>query len=117
MLQWAAMSPCEVETRAPGSEKWIKIGQVGPGDRPGSFSNIREDGIREIVLFESSKDDSETRIFRSGLGIDWEAGDLRGVIPDTELLELVKTLKKGESYEMNISTDRGTKAVIRFTHK
>ena len=111
------MTPCEVEVRAPASEKWIKAVQVGPEDRPGSFSNIREDKVREIVLFECSKDDSETKIFRSDLGVDWEAGDLRGVLADQELLELVKTLKKGESYEMNITTDRGTKAVVRFTHK
>lgn len=111
------MAPCEVEIRAPNSEKWIRIGQLNPRDAPGSFSNIREDGVREIVLFECSEDDSETRIFRSGLGIDWESGDLRGVISSLELLELVKTLKKGESYEMNITTDRGTRAVVRFSHK
>ncbi len=111
------MSPCELEIRAPASEKWIRLGQLNPGRKPGSFSNIREDEVREIVLFECAEDDSETRIFRSGLGIDWEAGNLRGVIPDPELLELVRTLKAGESYEMNITTDRGTKAVVRFTHK
>jgi hypothetical protein len=111
------MAPCEFEIRAPDSEKWIKIGQLNPLNRPGSFSNIREDEVREIVLFECSNDDSETRIFRSGLGIDWEAGDLRGIAPYPELLELVKTLKKGESYEMNITTDRGTRAVVRFSHR
>ena len=111
------MAPCEVETRAPDSEKWIKIDQLNPLDRPRSFFNIREDEVREIVVFKCSEDGSETRIFRSGLQVEWEAGDLRGIFPYPELLELVKTLKKGESYEMNITTDRGRRAVMRFTHK
>jgi len=111
------MSPCEVEIRAPRSEKWIKIGQLNPGRRPVSFANIREDEVREIVLFECSNDGSETRIFRSGLGIEWEREESRGIVSDLELLQLVKTLKRGETYEMNITTDRGTRAVMRFTHR
>jgi hypothetical protein len=109
------MAPCEVEIRAPGSEKWMRIGQVGPGDQPSSFSNIRKDGVREIVVFECSKDDSETRIFLSGLQIEWKAEGSR--ISDSELFQLVKTLKEGESCEVNITTVRRKKAVVRFTHK
>ncbi|KKU04086.1 MAG: hypothetical protein UX88_C0003G0022 [Candidatus Woesebacteria bacterium GW2011_GWC2_47_16] len=110
------MSPCEVEIRSPGSEKWIKFGRLNPGRKPVSFPNIREDQVREIILFECSNDGSETRIFRSGLEIEWESEESRRIVPDLELLQLVKTLKRGESYEMNITTDRGTRAVIRFTH-
>jgi len=109
------MAPCEAEMMASGSQKWIKIGKLNPLDRPGSFSNIREDEIRETVVFECSEDDSETRIFRSGLEVEWEKEGRK--IPDLELLELVITLKKGESYEMNITTDRGKKAVVRFSHR
>ena len=108
------MSPCEVEVRAPGSEKWIKFGQLSPGRRLVSFPNIREDGVREIVRFECSKDGTETRIFRSGLGIEWEREEPSSTL---ELLQLVKTLKKGETYEMNITTDWGIRAIMRLTHK
>lgn len=72
---------------------------------------------REIILFECSKDNSETRIFRSGLGIEWEREESREIVSNLELLERVKTLKKGETYEMNITTDSGLRAVMRFTHK
>lgn len=111
------MSLCEVEVRARGSEKWIKLGQLNPGRRPISFSNIREDGVGEIILFECSKDNSETRIFRSGLEIEWEREVSREIFSDLELLQLVKTLKRGETYQMNITTDWGRRAVIRFTHR
>ena len=108
------MSPCEVEVRARGSEKWIKFGQLNPGRRPVSFANIREDGVGENILFKCSKDNSETRIFRSGLGIEWEREEPSSTL---DLLQLVKTLKKGETYEIDITTDRGIRAVMRLTHK
>lgn len=114
------MAPCEIEFYQEGPGRWLKIGKVRPGEPPGSMSNNKRGGIREIILFECAGDDSQTTIYRSGQGADAELGEkgkLRLVLPNPEKLEILKTLKRGESYEMEITTDRGHKERIRFSQK
>ena len=114
------MAPCELEVYIPTQEKWVKVIENKLGDPPGSFSNVKPDGKREIYLVECAKDDSQTTISRSGLGVDaelGERGELRVVIPDSERMEVVKSIRKGESFEMEIATDRGTHSKIRITHR
>lgn len=44
-------------------------------------------------------------------------GIMRIAEVDPTKLELIKELKAGESFEMEIQTDRGNKAKIRITHR
>lgn len=113
------MSPSKAEVYIPNKERWVDLGEQPPGSPPGSFSNVRENGAREIILFECAEDDSETRVYKSGFGLDaelGEEGELRQVIYDPEKLETIKALKKGESHEMEIKTDRNIQSKIRISH-
>lgn len=109
------MAPCEFEIHV--QEKWIKIGEVGPGDRPGSFSNVLPSRTRELYIFECAPDNSKTTIYKSGSGIDIELENLRAVIPDPTKFTVERELKPGDSYKKDITTTRGTQTKIRLTHK
>jgi hypothetical protein len=112
------MAPCEVEAFDPDSRKWFKASpRVEPEHPPASLSNNKPDGTREIILFGCLPDDSKTIIWRSKAGIDVEVGKARMVASMPGACEVIKELTRGESFEMDIVTDRGAKRKIRFTHK
>jgi len=97
------------------NNKWIKIGNINPKDQPGSVSNNKIDGSREIYIFECSPDNSKSTIYRSITGLDTEIGKDRLVT--TVSAEVVKELRKGDIYEMKIKTDKNRESrLIRFTH-
>jgi len=111
------MSPLRIEAFNPVDKQWVRVGEVRPTDPPGSISDNKPDGKRDIFMFKCERDDSKSIIYRSGIGIDEEVGRFR-VITDFSKLEVVKELKKGESFEMDIKTDkRPASRKIRFTHK
>ncbi len=104
-----------IETYIQSADRWAMVADVAPGSLPGSITNITDDGIREIILFECAPDNSQTTIYRSTLGIDTEIGPHR--IIDSLQRETINDLRVGESHEMNIRTDKGTEPrKVRFTH-
>lgn len=115
------MAPLSVEVYNPAARRWVKAGpDVKPGDPPGSISDNKPDGSRDIYMFECAQDDSQSTIYHSGFGLDTEleGGKLRAVVTDPSRLEIVKELGKGESFEMTIKTDKSPNPrKIRFTHK
>ena len=93
---------------------WTKIGEVMPGNPPGSLSNNKPDGTRDIYLFECSADGSKSSIYRSKSGADYALNPTR--IVNTSGVDVVKELRIGESYELSIKTDRSPKPRrIRFS--
>lgn len=112
------MSPLRVEIYNPEAKQWTLVGEVKPGDPPGSISDNKSDSSRDLYLFECATDNSESAIYRSGLGVDTEVDRFRVVVPNLSRLEVVKRLKKNESFDMTVKTDRSPKPrQIRFTHK
>jgi hypothetical protein len=106
------MAPCEFEVFADGD--WNKVVKLGPYDRPGSLSNVTPEGS-EIIIFECAEDDSRTTISRSKKGAHTEQGRAR-TIYSWEKEEIVE-LKPGQFYEMDITTQDGSSAKVRFRHK
>ena len=112
------MAPLHIEMFRPTDEKWVRLGEVHPTDPPGSISDNKPNGERNLYIFECKKDDSQSTICRSGQGVDMEIGRFREALIDSSKLEIVRELKDGESFEMEIKTDRSPeKRKIRFTHK
>jgi len=100
------MSPLNVEVRHNVNEQWIKLGEVGPLDKPGSLSNIKSKGKKDIYLFKCEKDDSKSVIYRS---------ESKNVVNLSEL-EIVQEIKKGESFIIDMKTDGNAKR-IRFSQR
>lgn len=111
------MSPLKLKIFRERQGGWVTIGDVKPGDRPGSISDNKADGARDVYVFECSEDDSKSTIYRSEGGLDTEKGDVRAVI-SLKGLSIVKELKRGEFYEMKIKTDKSPQPrKIRFSHE
>ena len=100
------MSPLNVEVLHNVDKQWIKLGEVGPLDKPGSLSNIKSKGKKDIYLFKCEKDDSKSVIYRS------ESKN----VTDFSELEIVKEVKKGESFIIDMKTNGNAKKV-RFSQK
>lgn len=111
------MAPLNIEVYNPARSEWINVGELKPGDRPGSMSQNKPDGTREVYLFECAQDDSHSSIYRSELGVDTEIVDARLV--GTEGLEVVSELKSGDKpYILTVGTDISPqRRIVRFTHK
>lgn len=112
------MAPLEIEVYNKQVGRWVKAGEVKPGDRPGSMSDSKADGKRDIYLFECAADDSKSIIYRSAFGADLEsAKEERTIFLDPSKRVVIKELVKGESYEMTVTTERARQSSrIRFTH-
>lgn len=110
------MAPLNIEVYNPERSDWIKAGELKPGDRPGSMSQNKPDGSRDIYMFECALDDSHSTIYRSALGADTEIGDARLVT--TTGLEVVKELRKGDQpFILTLRPDERVRRMARFTHK
>lgn len=111
------MSPLRVEVLNQQNQ-WVQVGsEIKPGGPVGSISNNKHNGTREIYLLSCAPDNSKSIIYRSGFGTDIDLGPQREVLLALDKLEVVKELKKGESYEMFIKTDRSPEPrKIRFSH-
>ena len=111
------MSPLRVETYSQDMSKWVQVSEIKPTDPPGSVSQNKPDGNREIYLFECAKDDSHSTIYRSKGGVDTEIGKHRVVM--SENFEAIKTLKKGDKpFTLTLKTDVSPqRRLIRFTHR
>lgn len=106
-----------IEAYHPERQEWIKLPELNPGDRPGSVSQNKPDGTREVYLFECAPDDSHTTIYRSTLGADAATPEIR--IVTTEGLEIIKELRRGEEpFTLTLLTDTSSqRRIIRFIHK
>ncbi len=102
--------PLILEASAGGCD-WKQAGVLNPGDREGSLSDCR-DGRRDVILFRCEPERSV--IYASDAGMDSESGDERTVIAlgTTELA----VLTEGESFERNVTTDRGASYRVRWRH-
>ncbi|QQR54555.1 hypothetical protein IPG41_05175 [Candidatus Peregrinibacteria bacterium] len=106
--------PLHVEISAGGN--WREIGVLEPGVRPGSMSNIKDDGTREIYIFECNRNDRDSTVFRSRAGVDIVEGVTREVL--STHFDIVQTLAAGESLELNIRGPRMQKPnPVRFSHR
>ncbi len=112
------MSPLRVEIYRPDIKQYAQAGEVSFGDPPGSMSDNKPDGTRDLYIFECSPDDSKSTIYKSELGVDVSQGNLRAVISDRARWNIVKELRKNQSFEMNVRTDVSPKPrQVRFTHR
>lgn len=110
------MSPTELEIFIK-KRGWIKVAEAGPNDPPGSLSNSKKDGSRDLYLIECAKDDSRTTLYLLGYGLDADLGKVRLAKIDPTKLKVIKEIKRGDSFEMEITTDRGIHTKIRIYHK
>ncbi len=94
------MSPLNIALKSPQGE-WIKFGTLSPEEAPSSISNHRQDGSREVYLFECEADDKSSTIIRSVGGIETEE---------------VARLKDGESLILPIRNKTVGDVEVRFTH-
>lgn len=109
------MPPLNLEVFNAQKNEWVKIGELKPGQQPGSVSQNKPDGSREVYIFECKTDDSESTIYRSQAGVDIATPQTRAI--GTAGLEKVAILKDGESHKISIKTDvNEIRKVIRFTH-
>lgn len=109
------MSPLRLEILGPTGDQWFRVGEVKPGDRPGSVSQNLPDGGREVYVFSPDPDDSKSTISKSVGGVDPANPARRTVF--TEQLETVATLKDGESYTLSLKSDTSPeRRIVRFTH-
>ena|SRR3972149_9572994 len=110
------MSPLEVEVFNSTSKNWVRVSSVLPEDPPGSVSDNKPDGGRDVYMFKCEGDDSKSTRYRSKFGVDTEWGRFREI--DTTGFEVVKELKKGESFELSLKTDvSAIPRRVRFTQK
>ncbi|MCW6160243.1 MAG: hypothetical protein LVQ95_04110 [Candidatus Micrarchaeales archaeon] len=116
------MPPLTIEVYSDEAKRWIEAVRLKPGDNPGSMSNHTPDMRREIIMFKCSADDSRSIIYKPKTSVDFtvcaksSAASLR-MVSTLGDLDIIRTLRKGDSLEMNVTTDisRGPRTV-KFTH-
>ena len=95
--------------------EWHQIGMLRPGDLPGSISDNRPER-RDLYMFTCSEDDSRAEILKAKAGIDAEYDTVREII-NLNGFDTVKTLRKGEAHELEITRANGGKAMLRFVYE
>lgn len=90
--------------------RWKDIIRLGPEDRAGSISDIKQNR-RDVYVFKCNEDGTSS-LLRSKSGVDVEKEDVRVIT--TVGLETIKLLRRGESYEMNVKSPGGTDYSVRF---
>lgn len=109
--------PTEFEAFLENSEKRLRLPPLKPGDRPASFSSADSDKSAVYYKITCTPDDSQTLITRiKSKDVD-EAEKLSLRIFYAPEGEIVKILRKGESYELPIVTKKGVKVKLRITHQ
>jgi hypothetical protein len=109
------MSPLRVEIYRLSSEAWQLVAELTSDDPNGSISDNLADGTRNIYMFGVAQTGRNAFIARSIFGLDVEYGSQRAV--DTSGFETIALLKSGESYEMEVMTDRSpAPRKIRFSY-
>ncbi len=104
-----------IEAFNPHSNEWVKMGDLKPGEIPGSISQNKPDGKREIYIFECEPDDSKSVIYRSESGVDIATPQIRAAL--TEGLEQVAILTEGQDYKLSVKTDTSSqRRLMKFTH-
>jgi hypothetical protein len=103
--------PLIIETSAGGSD-WTRAGVLNPGDREGSLSDNRRDGWRYLVLFRCEP--GRSVVYLDRVPLDFAIAEARVVVPQDP--EELATLTDGESFERDITTDRGLSCRVRWTH-
>jgi len=52
IVEYPIMAPSELEAFNSNTRRWVRVGKVKPGDQPGSLSNNKPDGSREIIFLD-----------------------------------------------------------------
>lgn len=107
------MAPLELENMDLSGD-WYRFGRVMPG-KNGSLSDNKLDGSREVYHFECNANDESSTLSRSVYGIDIANRSTREIISTG--FELIKDIKDGESYVLDIRTVRGESTQVKLTHK
>lgn len=107
------MAPLELENMDLSGD-WYRFGRVMPG-KNGSLPDNKADGSREVYHFECNANDESSTLSRSTGGIDIVNTSTREIISTG--VKLIKEIKDGESYIVDIRTARGEPTKVRFTHK
>jgi hypothetical protein len=109
------MSPLKIEIIDPVTEAVRTLGELYPGDAPGSFSHFPPDGSRQIILFQCEADDSSSVIYKSEGRIDIEYGSLRE--EHSIGIEEIARISSGESFDLPIKTGNLKQEItVRFSH-
>lgn len=109
------MSPLKVEIYRPLSTAWQLVAELWSNDPYGSISDNLADGTRNVYTFGVNRDDATAFIERSILGLDVEYESQRAL--DSSGFETTALLNDGESYEMEVKTDRSPEPrKIRFSY-
>jgi hypothetical protein len=110
------MSPLKIEVFAPDIEEWIVRAQLFPDSPPGSISQNKPDGQREVYTFQCEPSGEESVIYRSEKGIDAASSQIRLIT--TEGFEEVARLKDSQSHTIAVKTDiSDMRSLVRFTHQ
>lgn len=98
-------------------EEWTEVGRLEPGGPAGSLSHNSPDG-RDVIQFECFH--TMAVIERSLGGADFEVsgGATRAVLAVAGMERLAVLTLAGESYEMDVQTDRMTRPMpFRFRYE
>lgn len=95
------MSPLEVRRTPQGAENWTRVATVYPGE--GDFlSDYQTDGTRQLIGYKCWLNDRASEIERRIAG--------QAPIP-------LKTIQKGESFDLTVNPCNKGLWIYRFTHK
>ena len=81
------------------SNNWVKVGDLSANNKARSISDTREQQ-RQVYIIQCESDDVYSRIYRLKSGTD--VANLQNRIIEAENLELIKELKRGECYVMQV---------------
>jgi hypothetical protein len=111
------MSPLHVQLRNLEDTGWLKFGEpLQPGEAPSSISNNPPDGEREIVFF-GCEPDGLSSVIRKTISARETVSEGTRVF-SSSVFDEIKRLRVGDKpYVLDVITDRGDEATIRFTHK
>ena len=113
------MPPLKAEIFRPESDRWSKIGEIKPGEYSGQNISYKPDGKREIYLNVCEGDNSKSTIYRKVFDQGEELPTFNDFVANKEKLEVVKELRKGETYEREVRpTKNATEPIkLRLTHE
>ncbi|MBI2013247.1 MAG: hypothetical protein HYS87_00180 [Candidatus Colwellbacteria bacterium] len=97
-------------------KSWKETCRVYPHQAPGSITDNKPDGTRDVYLFYCEDDDGCSKVLKSRGGVDTADPSTR-VVTNLAGFELVKTIHPREYFTMTILTDESQEPrKIRIKH-
>lgn len=111
------MSPLRIDVYNPKGQEWVEVGELNPGDRPGTISQNKPNGSRELYVFHCEPDDKSSIVYRAKNGVDITDSQTRVFIP-SDLKEVARLRDGDPPYVLTVKTDVSEdRRIIRFTHQ